>query len=260
MDLSHVLILSVVEGVTEFIPVSSTAHLVLTSHALNIPASAFLSTFEISIQLGAIGAVCVVSGRKILSDKKLLYKALVGFVPTGILGFTLFKYIKPLLSDPFIPVTALFLGGLTIIGLELYFKSKLKSENQKLKTLDKMTYKDSLIIGLIQSISMIPGVSRSAASIFGGMALKLDRKSATEYSFLLAIPTMVAATMLSLLSDTPSFSQQELTYFFLGIAGSFISALLVIKWLMGYVKKNNFILFGIYRILIAIVYFFIFLR
>ncbi len=260
MDLSHVLILSVVEGVTEFIPVSSTAHLVLTSHALDIPTSAFLSTFEISIQLGAIGAVCVVTGRKILSDKKLLYKALVGFVPTGILGFTLIKYIKPLLSDPFIPVAALFLGGIAIVGIELFIKQKGKSKEQMNKDLKDMSYKDALIIGLIQSVSMIPGVSRSAASIFGGMALKLDRKSATEYSFLLAIPTMISATGLSLLSDAPSFSLSELAYFFIGIVGSFVSALLVIKWLMGYIKRNDFIVFGIYRIFIAIAYYLIFLR
>lgn len=260
MDLIHVVILSVVEGLTEFLPISSTAHLILTSHLLQIKQTDFLATFEIAIQIGAIAAVAVVYYRKILDNKKLFYKACVGFIPTGILGFLFYKNIKLLLSDPFVPVIALFLGGILIIIIELYFKSKVSSQKSLVRSLDKITYKDALIIGLIQSISMIPGVSRSAASIFGGMALKLDRTSAVEFAFLLAIPTMTVVTAGDIVKSAGTITSAQIFDLSVGIVVSFVVALLVIKWLLRYVQKNNFIGFGIYRIIIAIVYYFIFLR
>lgn len=260
MDISQVLILSTVEGLTEFLPISSTAHLVLTSHALAIPKDSFLSTFEISIQLGAIAAVGVISGKKILEDKKLMYKAIIGFVPTGIIGLGLYNVVKSFLSNPFIPVAALFTGGIAIILIEYYFKKQSKDHKHKLRTLANLTYKESLVIGLIQSISMIPGVSRSAASIFGGMILKLDRKSAVEFSFLLAIPTMVFATSYELFKSKLTYTSSEYMFLVIGIFGSFITALIAIRWLLKYVTANNFVVFGIYRIVLSIIYFFVFLR
>ena len=125
MDIIHIIILSIVEGITEFLPISSTAHLILTSHLLKIPQTEFLTTFEIAIQLGAILAVVVLYFKKILSNKSLFLKACVGFIPTGILGLLFFKHIKTLLSDAFIPVLALFLGGIAIIGIEKYFESRI---------------------------------------------------------------------------------------------------------------------------------------
>jgi undecaprenyl-diphosphatase len=260
MDIPQVLILSAVEGITEFLPISSTAHLILTSHVLAIPSSEFLSTFEISIQLGAIGAVCTVYGNKIFQDKKILGKALVGFIPTGILGLTLYKGIKGLLADPIVPVIALFVGGIAIIGIEQFFKSQNKDKKITTKDLSKMTYKDSLLIGLMQSVSMIPGVSRSAASIFGGMALKFDRQAAVDFSFMLAIPTMALATGYELLKTGFNYSSYELLLLLIGIIASYITALLAIKWLLRYIKNNNFIWFGVYRIVLSILYYFIFLR
>ncbi len=263
MDLIHVIILAIVEGVTEFLPISSTAHLILTSHILSIPTSEFLSTFEIAIQIGAIAAVAVVYYRKMLKNKALFYKACIGFIPTGILGFLFYKDIKLLLSNSFIPVAALFLGGIAIIGIELYFKSvdkRNKTAGNRLKTLDKLSYKDALIIGLIQSISMIPGVSRSAASIFGSMALRFDRESAVEFAFLLAIPTMIIATGVDVIKSANSFTSVQAFDLIVGILISFVVALLVIKWLLKYVQKNSFVGFGIYRIVLSIAYYLIFLR
>lgn len=267
MDILHVAILSVVEGVTEFLPISSTAHQILTSHILQIPQTEFLTTFEIAIQVGAIAAVVVIYYKKILDNKPLFYKACIGFLPTGALGFLLFKHIKSLLTSSYIPIIALFLGGIVIIGIEMYFKhhsSRVKNNgtikqlnNQTIKTL---TYKDALLIGLIQSISMVPGVSRSAASIFGGMALKLDRQSAVEFSFLLAIPTMVAATGLDLVKEAKHITPPQYFDLVLGTLIAFVTALLVIKWLLKYVQKNNFIGFGIYRIILSIVYFLLFIK
>lgn len=257
MDFIYVIILSVIEGLTEFLPISSTAHQILASHILQVPSSDFLSTFEIAIQVGAIGAVVVVYFKKILSNKTLFYKACVGFIPTGIIGFLLFKHIKALLNSSLIPVVTLFLGGILIVLIEMYFM-KVKKSTLKLHNTSKLSYKDALIIGFIQSISMIPGVSRSAASIFGGMALKLDRESAVEFSFLLAIPTMVAATGLDIIKSAGSFTQGNILALVLGILVAFLSALVVIKWLLRYVQHNNFIWFGVYRIIISIVFFFLF--
>lgn len=256
MNLISVFLLSVVEGLTEFLPISSTAHQILLSHILQIAQTDFLTTFEIVIQVGAIAAVIVIYYKRILSNKELFYKACVGFVPTGILGFVLFKHIKELLTSSIVPVTTLFIGGLVIIGIETF----LKKSRHKTKTLKEMTYKDALWVGLIQSISMIPGVSRSAASIFGGMALRLDRESAVEFSFLLAIPTMVAATGLDLVKSAGSITSSEIFDLVLGTVIAFVVALFVIRWLLKYVQKNSFVGFGIYRIILAIVYFLLFIR
>lgn len=259
MEIYHVIILSVVEGITEFLPISSTAHLILTSHILGLPKTSFLTTFEISIQLGAIAAVIYLYASKILKNKSLLLKASVGFIPTGILGISLYSYIKIALNDPFIPVIILFIGGIAIILIEKYFDKKDISKTAN-KSLEKMTYKDSFLIGLIQSISMIPGVSRAAASIFGGIFLKYKRQDAVEFSFLLAIPTMLAATGFDLLNEASNFSSYQMMMIALGMVFSFISALIVIKWLIRYIKTNDFTLFGYYRILLSIIYYLLFLR
>src|SRR5690348_6351730 len=144
MDIFQVIILSAIEGITEFLPISSTAHLILTAHLLQIPTGDFLTTFEITIQLGAILAIVVLYFKKLLKNKELFYKAVVGFIPTGILGFTLFKIVKGFLENPYIPVASLFIGGLAIILIEMYFSKKAKSQKLKAKTLDNLSYKDAL--------------------------------------------------------------------------------------------------------------------
>jgi undecaprenyl-diphosphatase len=205
-------------------------------------------------------AVVVLFYKKIISDKQLFYKACIGFIPTGLFGVVLFKYIKELLSDSFIPVTTLFIGGVVIILIERYLRRQTTTHHLKLKTLTNLSYKDALIVGLIQSISMIPGVSRSAASIFGAMALKFDREAAVDFSFLLAIPTMFVATGYDLVKSASTISSGQIYYLILGTLISFVTALIVIKWLLRYVQKNNFIGFGIYRIVLSIIYFLLFIH
>ncbi len=256
MLIVHVLILSLVEGLTEFLPVSSTGHLILTSHLLGIASSEFTKTFEIAIQLGAIMAVILFYWKKLLEDKTLIYKALVGFLPTGILGFLLYPRIKSLLDAPLVTLSALFLGGLALILLELYFHYRKKTTISK----GYLSYKNAALIGLIQSISMIPGVSRSAASICGGLLCGLDRQKAVEFSFILAIPTMMAATGYDLLKSSASFTQNEYLSLALGIAASCAVALFAIKFLLKYVQKHTFIPFGIYRIILSILYFLLFIK
>ena len=252
MDLIQSIILGVVEGITEFLPISSTGHLILTSNLLRIPNSEFLKSFEIAIQSGAILSVIALYWKKILADTELGKRVLVAFIPTAIIGFLLYRLIKQyLLGNPEVVLAALLLGGIALIGVEMLFKRKASETKSESK---QITYKKAAIIGLFQSIAVIPGVSRSASTIVGGMLLGLPRTTATEFSFLLAVPTMLAATALDLKSSSFSFSQNEWLMLGVGFTTSFIVALAAIKWLLKYVQKHNFIPFGIYRIVLALLY------
>ncbi len=256
MDFLQALILSIVEGVTEFLPISSTGHMVLASDLLQIPQTEFVKNFEIIIQLGAILAVVVLYFKSLLNFK-LWPKIIVAFLPTGILGLTLYKIVKDLLlGNTIITLSALFLGGIALIVLEKMYQEK----PHHLDKIEDMSLKQALGIGLVQSVSMIPGVSRSAATIIGGMFLGLKRTTATEFSFLLAIPTMFAATGLDLLKTDFKFSSNEALLLIIGFLGSFITALVVVKFLINYVKKNTFIPFGIYRIILSLLFWLVLIR
>lgn len=249
MGLLNALILGIVEGITEFLPVSSTGHLILASRLLSVSQTDFVKTFEIFIQSGAILAVLFLYGRDLIKKRDLLKKVIAGFIPTGIIGLALYKIVKTyLLGNSQIVLWSLILGGTLLILLELALKKKKITE----RTTTSISYKDAVIIGLIQSISIIPGVSRSAATIFGGMVMGMDRKTAVEFSFLLAIPTMLAATGLDLTKTHFHFSSNEWAALAVGFITSFIIALIAIKFFLSYVRRYTFIPFGIYRILIAI--------
>lgn len=257
MDIVQAIILGVVEGITEFLPISSTGHLILASKLLSVPQSEFVKTFEIAIQSGAILSVISLYWKDILKNQKTLKKIIVAFIPTGIIGYFLYKVVKQyLLGNSNIVLWSLMLGGIALIVLEIYLKRRKITE----KDITKVSYKDAVIIGIIQSISVIPGVSRAAATIFGGMALGMNRKTAVEFSFLLAIPTMLAATGLDLVKTSFNFSTQEWSMLAVGFITSYAIAIISIKWLISYVKSYSFIPFGIYRIAIAILLFGFFLR
>ncbi len=257
MDILHSIILGIVEGITEFLPISSTGHLILASKLLNIPQTEFVKTFEIAIQSGAILSVISLYWKDLIRKRESLKKIIVAFIPTGIIGFILYKMIKQyLLGNSNVVLWSLAIGGLALIGLELYLKRRKIIE----KDIAKVTYKDAFIIGVIQSISVVPGVSRSAATIFGGMAMGMDRKTAVEFSFLLAVPTMIAATGLDLFKTSFNFSASEWRVLAIGFITSYIVALIAIKWLLSYIRRYSFIPFGIYRIAIAILLFGLFLR
>ncbi len=258
MDFINAIILGIVEGITEFLPISSTGHLILTSNFLNIPQTEFLKTFEIIIQTGAILAVIVLYWKRLIGNINLVKKVLVAFIPTAIIGLTLYKMIKNMLGNPLLVVTTLFFGGIVLIIIELWFKSRQKgTKKESLETSDYtvISYQKAVMIGLFQSISMIPGVSRAAATIIGGMLVGLPRKTAVEFSFMLAIPTMFAATLLDLKESNLLFTSAEWIALSIGFITSFLVALVAIKWLVRYVETNNFIAFGIYRIVISILYF-----
>ena len=252
MSLVHVFILSIIEGITEFLPISSTGHLILASKLLGIMESDFTKTFEIAIQLGAIMAVVFLYFKKFTQSFTLYKKLFVAFIPTAIVGFFFYPFIKGfLLSSSVVTLNALFWGGIVLILVELLLKRK---TDRSLPADGQITYKQSFLIGVFQSISVVPGVSRAAATIIGGLLTGLNRETATEFSFLLAVPTMIAASALDIYKSRQILMSGDLFLLLIGTFLSFVFAMLAVKFLIGYVKKHNFIPFGVYRIILALVF------
>lgn len=253
MNLIHVFILSIIEGLTEFLPISSTGHLILASKLLGITETNFVKTFEIVIQLGAIFSVVVLYTNKFLSIK-LIKKLIVAFIPTGIVGLTLYPVIKGyLLGSSSITLNALFWGGVALILIEWILRKR-KADDSTEIDYNKISYKQAFLIGCFQCLSVIPGMSRAAATIIGGLSSGLDRSTATEFSFLLAVPTMVAATALDIYKSRDVIAQGGYLTLFAGTVLSFIFAMFAIKFLIAYVKKHDFTWFGVYRIILAILF------
>lgn len=249
MNIFQTLILSAVEGLTEFLPISSTGHLVLVAKLISVSQSGFTKSFDISIQSGAILAAVILYW-KVLIENKVAKRVLLSFIPTGIVGFLAYKIIKDsFLGNINLTLISLAVGGLVIIFFEKYF------ENHRGKLqIRQMSPTKFIVLGFIQSISVIPGVSRAAATIIGGEALGLDRKNAVEFSFMLAIPTLLAATGYDLLKNINQFNLNEVRVLILGFTGSFITAYLTIKWFLKFVKNSNLTGFGIYRIIAALIF------
>lgn len=257
MNYFDALILSAIEGITEFLPISSTGHLVLTAQILKIPQTDFLKSFEIIIQLGAIFAIIFLYWKTLITNKKIWERILAAFIPTAIFGFALYKVIKLfLLGNTFITLAALFFGGIFLILFELIYKEKDHHEEK----IEEISLKTAFLIGVCQSVSMIPGISRSAATIIGGLLLGVKRKTAVEFSFLLAIPTMFAASGLEIIKTNFSFTSYEYSLLTVGFLGSFFVAILVVKLFLYYIQKHNFIPFGIYRIALTILFWFLVVR
>lgn len=245
MTIFQALILGLVEGVTEFLPISSTGHMILVSHWLGLPETEFLKSFEIIIQLGAILSVIVYFWKRIFNDLKMWKKVFTAFIPTGVIGFILYKLIKGhLLGNVAIVLWALLVGGILII----YFEKRMAKSSYGLV---ELTYKKSALVGLAQALAVIPGVSRSAATIIGGMALGISRQAIVEFSFLLAIPTMLAATGMDLMKNYQLFSLDQFNILAAGFITAFIVALASIKFLMSYVQRHSLEVFGWYRIVLA---------
>lgn len=257
MNFLHVLILSAIEGLTEFLPISSTGHLILASKLLGIAETDFVKTFEIVIQLGAIMAIVVLYFKKFLSRWDLIKKLITAFIPTAAVGFVLYPFIKQvLLGSSAVTLNALFWGGLALIGVEWFLKRKKSStkKSNEITYAHSLSYKQALIIGTFQSLSVIPGVSRAAATIVGGLLTGLKRETATEFSFLLAVPTMIAATALDIYKSREMITQGGVITLFVGSVLSFFFAIIAVKFLVNYVKKHDFTSFGIYRIALSILF------
>ena len=252
MDIFQTIILGIVEGLTEFLPISSTGHLILANKLLGFLQTEFTKTFEIAIQAGAILSVVALYWKAFL-NKEIIKRLFVAFLPTAILGFLLYKIIKGyLLNSEIIVLWALLLGGIVLILLELFFKSKQK-ENL-IDSTQNISYKKCFLIGCFQSLAMVPGVSRSGATIMGGLLSNISRKTIVEFSFLLAVPTMIGATGYDLLKSGANFSVNQVWILLAGMLISFVVALLAIKFLIKFVQKYSFIGFGVYRIVLALLF------
>lgn len=251
MNIIQTIILGIIEGITEFLPISSTGHLILTARMLGLSQTEFLKTFEIVIQFGAILSVIVLYWKSLLVNFEILKRVLVAFFPTAVLGLVFYKIIKHyLMASNQVVLWSMFIGGICLIVFEIIHKEK----DSVVEDLSTISYRTSLLIGLFQSIAMVPGVSRAAATIVGGLILGLRRKTIVEFSFLLAVPTMLAATGLDLMKNVSQFSIAQLNLLSIGFIVSFFSALLGVKFLLTFIKHHSFISFGIYRIVLAMVF------
>ncbi len=253
----QVLTLGVVEGITEFLPISSTAHLLIVSHMLGFEHS-MGGTFEIVIQLGAVAAVVLYYARDLMSQVQALptqrstqrfwLGILLAFLPAALIGFFLRGWIKAVLFDsPILIASTLIIGGIALIAIE-----RLMQQSNSIQQLDRVTPRHAFGIGMAQVFALVPGVSRSAASIMGGLVVGLDRPTATAFSFYLAIPTLGAATLVDLLSSFDQMTMNEIGYLVVGTLVSFLIAWLSIRWLLQYVAQHSFWAFGSYRVVAGI--------
>jgi undecaprenyl-diphosphatase len=237
-------ILGIVEGLTEFLPVSSTGHLILASKLLHLPQTEEHKVFEVAIQLGAILAVACLYWRRLVARSDLLLKLAVGFLPTGIIGLTLYKLVKDLF-DPSVVSISLIVGGLVFFAVEYY----LRDHKAAIHDAGDVSYRTAFAVGLVQCLAMIPGVSRSGATIIGGLFCGMNRTAAAEFSFLLALPTMLAATCYDVYKHAGAFQGGDWNNLLIGFIVSFIFSIIGIKVLIRFVANHTFIPFGVYRII-----------
>ncbi|PKP22487.1 MAG: UDP-diphosphatase [Bacteroidetes bacterium HGW-Bacteroidetes-21] len=245
MTIFDVIILAIVEGLTEFLPVSSTGHMIIAQNLLGLENSEFLKAFIVNIQFGAILSVVVLYWKRFFKTINFYYKLFIAFIPAAILGFLLGDYIDAMLESVITVAVSLFLGGIILIFTDRWFK-KPKSEQN-------VTNQNAFVIGLFQCIAMIPGVSRSAATIIGGMTQKLNRKTAAEFSFFLAVPTMFAASAYKLLKTHEAFTAENIHLLIIGNVVAFFVAMIAIKAFISLLTRYGFFSFGIYRIIVGLV-------
>ena len=239
-------ILAIIEGITEFLPVSSTGHMILASSFFGIEHEDFTKLFTIVIQLGAILSVIVLYFKRFFQSFEFYFKIIVGFIPAVILGLLFSKKIDALLENPVTVAVSLLIGGILLLKVDDWFGNSTETE---------ITYPTAFKIGLFQCIAMIPGVSRSGASIVGGMSQKLTRSAAAEFSFFLAVPTMFGATIkkcYDYYKDGFELTNDQINFLIIGNVVAFIVALIAIKTFIGFISKNGFKVFGYYRIIAGI--------
>ncbi len=248
MTLLQAILLGIVEGVTEFLPISSTAHLMLAQRMIGVESTEMVKSFDIAIQSGAILAVVFIYWSLLMKNRKLWKTVLVAFIPTAIIGFLLHSAVKTyLLGNIWIACWALIIGGIVLVAFEWFHHDKAAP----IRDSGKIGVGRAVLIGIAQSLAIVPGVSRSAAAIVCGMSSGISRKAIVEFSFLLAIPTMAAATALDLVKSYSAFTADDATLMGVGFVFSFITAYVSIKWLLRYVQAHSLIAFGLYRIVLG---------
>lgn len=250
MNTLQAIVLAIIEGITEFLPVSSTGHMIIASSFFGIAHEDFTKLFTIVIQLGAILSVVVLYFKRFFQTLDFYFKLLVAFIPAVVLGLLLSDFIDGLLENPVTVAVSLLVGGIILLKVDEWFNNPNTAE-----TSQEITYLQAFKIGMFQCLAMIPGVSRSGASIVGGMSQKLSRTTAAEFSFFLAVPTMLGATAKKCYDYYKAgfeLSHDQVNLLVIGNVVAFIVALLAIKTFIGFLTKNGFKVFGYYRIIAGI--------
>lgn len=246
MTFLEVFILATIEGLTEFLPVSSTGHLIIASSVMKIESDEFHKAFEVIIQFGAVLAVLSLYLKKLIENKKLIVKLLVAFIPAGVIGFLLKDIISQMMESPTIVAISLILGGIVFIKLDSF-------KREPNQSFIDFSLKDTLALGLWQCLALIPGVSRSGATLFGGLTLRLSKNEAVEVSFLLALPTIGAATAYKTFKIYKSITADQILHLSLGSLVSFVVALIAVKFFIRFVSQYGFKYFGYYRIILGVI-------
>lgn len=248
IDIIHVIILAIIEGLTEFLPVSSTGHMIIASSAMGIASEPFIKLFTIAIQLGAILSVVILYFKRFFQSTRFYFKLLIAFIPSAIFGVLLSDKIDALLESALTVGITLFIGGIILLFVDKWFN------NPQVTKEEDISFATALKIGFFQCLAMIPGTSRSASTIIGGMTQKLSRTAAAEFSFFLAVPTMFAATgkkLLDFYQEGHTFTGEEVKMLVIGNIVAFIVALLAIRTFITFLEKKGFKLFGWYRIIVG---------
>lgn len=249
MDVFQAIIIAIVEGITEFLPVSSTGHMIIAQSLLGVESTEFVKAFTVNIQFGAILSVIVLYWKRFFQTLDFYWKLLVAFLPAAVIGFLASDYIDAMLESVFVVALMLVIGGFLMLFVDKWFNKPVKNQD--------MSWSRALKIGFFQCIAMIPGVSRSMATIVGGMTTKLSRKNAAEFSFFLAVPTMAAASgykLLKLVTEPSGLDllKNNLSTLLIGNAVAFVVAMIAIKFFIDYLTKYGFKAFGYYRIIVGV--------
>lgn len=252
MNIVDGIILGIVEGITEFLPISSTGHLILASKALGLPETEFLKSFEVVIQLGAILAVIVIYFKSFFKIEDLK-KIIIGTLPAAVIGIGLYKVIRHnLLGSENIAIWAMLIGGLLLIIFEMFYRGP----DVEQEAVYEITYAQAFFIGIFQVLAIVPGVSRSASTIIGGLLLGIPRRTVVKFSFLLAVPAILGASLLDIYNNPSIFLDGDIKILAIGFIAAFVVALLSIKFLLRYIRNHTFMPFGVYRILVALIFLF----
>ena len=244
MTVIEAIIIAIVEGITEFLPVSSTGHMIITQELLGMKIDDFVKAFTVNIQFGAILSVVVLYWKRFFQSLQFYYKLFVAFIPAAVIGFLAGDFIDSMLESVVVVAVMLVLGGVVLVFVDKWFNKPAADQT--------VTYPTAFKIGLFQCIAMIPGVSHSAATIIGGMTQKLDRKTAAEFSFFLAVPTMFAAAGYKLMQNYQTITAENIDILLIGNAVAFVVAMIAIKSFISFLTKYGFRVFGYYRILVGL--------
>lgn len=242
MGFLEAIILAIVEGITEFLPISSTGHMIIASALMGVNGNDFVKIFEVNIQFGAILSVVVLYWKRFFQSVDFYLKLFVAFLPAAVIGFLLGDYIDALLENVTVVAISLLVGGIFLLFVDKIFNATQGKA---------MSYRTAFVTGLFQCLAMVPGVSRSAATIVGGMAQGFDRKAAAEFSFFLAVPTMFAASAYKLFKGYKAISIDDIGVLILGNVVAFVVAMAAIKFFITYLAKHGFKVFGWYRIVVG---------